>query len=401
VDDGQRRASPDTAPIRWRVVQRLPRIGQAPVQNKRAAATCATAQRLPGTPKQKKNRKTVADTIEQSRLQALTASTLYVEYILDYALSQGCDLTTALIELGVTEEQLNNSGARIALTVEHALLMRGIAETGDNFFGLHMGEKIRPRFMGSLGYASMSSARLRDAITMMLPYQRVTTEFGTTSASEEQERYVIRWQDAPETQGLPGARHRVENYFAACITFGRWITGSQENPAEIRFMHAAPASTAEYDRVFRCPLYFSAGENSISLPMRVLDLRLRDADAEVNRVMAGRVQQELSSYNARGSLPDQVRHAIREDMLDSTPSIESVAERLHLKPWTLRRKLKVENLDFTSLLDDVRKEMAVDWLANSGRTVSDIAASLGYSEQSAFNRWFNATPLEYRDKHRK
>lgn len=344
-------------------------------------------------------------TIELARLQALTASTLYIEYILDYALSQGCDLTAALIELGVTEEQLNNPGARIPLTIENALLERGVAETGDAFFGLHMGEKIRPRFMGSLGYASMSGARLRNAVTLMLPYQRVTTEFGTTTAQESSTHYVIHWINAPETAALASARHRVENYFAACITFGRWITGSQENPAEIRFAHAAPADVSEYARIFRCPVHFSAGENSISLPIAQLDLRLRDADADVHRVMTSRVQQELSSYNARGGLHEQVRHAIREDMLDSAPSIESVAERLALKPWTLRRKLKVDNLDFTSLLDEVRKDMAVDWLTTTTRTVSDIAASLGYSEQSAFNRafkrWFNAAPLEYREKHRK
>lgn len=336
--------------------------------------------------------------------KALTASTLYIEYILDYALSQGCDLTAALIELGVTDEQLNDSAARIPLSIENELLRRGIAGTGDQAFGLHMGEKIRPRFMGSLGYASMSSARLRDAITMMLPYQRVTTEFGSTAACQVGDRYVISWQDAPETAGLANARHRVENYFAACITFGRWITGSQENPAEICFAHPAPADVAEYQRIFGCPVAFAGGENSISLPARVLDLPLRDADAEVNRVMSGRVARELSSYAARGSLLDQVRHAIREDLLVQAPSIEGVAERLALKPWTLRRRLKLDNLDFTSVLDEVRRELAADWLRNSQRTVSDIAASLGYSEQSAFNRafkrWFNAAPLQYRDEHR-
>lgn len=337
-------------------------------------------------------------------LEGLSASSLYIEYILDHALSRGCDLTGALIELGVTEDQLNHAGARIPLAVEAALFARGIAETGDAHFGLHMGENIRPRFMGPLGYASMSSATLGEAMRLMLPYQRVTTEFGTTTAGPEGDRHVIRWADAPQTAGLPHARHRVENYFAACITFGRWITGSQENPAEIRFAHAPPpGGDAEYARVFRCPVTFNAGENVISLPLRVLSLRLRDADPEVNRVMVGRVKQELSSYDARGGLREQVRHAIREDISDGTPSIESVAERLALKPWTLRRRLKLDNLDFTTLLDEVRRDMAVDWLTTSARTVSDIAASLGYSEQSAFNRafrrWFDTTPLEYRERH--
>ncbi|MFZ5756001.1 MAG: AraC family transcriptional regulator [Pseudomonadota bacterium] len=337
-----------------------------------------------------------------SGLQALTASTLYIEYILDHALSQGCDLTDVLIELGVTAEQLDNAGARIPLSVESVLFERSIVQTGDILFGLHMGEAIRPRFMGPLGYASMSSATLGDAMAMMLPYQRVTTEFGITTAATRGDRYVIRWDDVPETRDVSHARHRVENYFAACITFGRWITGSQENPAEIRFAHEAPCAADEYTRIFRCPVRFNAGENSISLPMHVLALKLRDADPEVHRVMVGRVKQELSSYSARGNLLEQVRHALREDLGNGAPSIDSVSGQLGLKPWTLRRMLKVENLDFTTLLDEVRREMAVDWLTTSSRTVSDIAVSLGYSEQSAFNRafrrWFSLTPLEYRER---
>lgn len=339
------------------------------------------------------------------RVSTLTASSLYIENMLDYALSRGVDLTAALIELGVTEEQLNCSAARIPLDVERALFARCIAETSDPLFGLHMGETIRPRFMGSLGYASMSSATLGDAMSLMLPYQRVTTEFGVTTGAVEGDRYVIRWVDAPETRGIINARHRVENYFAACITFGRWITGSQESPTEIRFEHFAPVPIEEYSRVFRCPVFFEAGENSISLPLRVLRLKLRDADPEVHRVMTGRVKQELSGYTARGGMLDQVRHAIRSDLLEGAPAIESVAGRLGLKPWTLRRKLKMNDLDFSTLLDEVRKELAADWLTTSSRTVSDIAIALGYSEQSALNRafrrWFNSTPMEYRERNSK
>lgn len=336
-------------------------------------------------------------------LNGLTASSLYIEYLLDYALSRGCDLTSTLVELGVTAEQLESPGARISLAVERVLYDRAITSTGDELFGLHMGEAIRPRFMGPLGYASMASATLGDAMTLMPSYQRVTTEFGVTSASLQGDRHRIRWVDAPEVRDVTHRRHRVENYFAACITFGRWITGSPENPAEIRFEHPAPAPVADYERVFRCPVVFSAGENSISLPRKVLSLRLRDADPEVHRVMSERVRRELSSYEARGNFLDQVRHAIREEISTGAPSVESVAERMAMRPWTLRRNLRVEGFDFTTLLDDVRKTLAAEWLSMTSRTVGDIALGLGYSEQSAFNRafkrWFDLAPLEYRDRH--
>jgi len=75
---------------------------------------------------------------------------------------------------------------------------------------------------------------------------------------------------------------------------------------------------------------------------------------------------------------------------------------LGIKPWTLRRQLRAENTDFSSLLEDERRRLACDWLLHSDRSVNQIALDLGYSEQSAFNRafkrWFGVTPVHYREQ---
>ena len=334
----------------------------------------------------------------------LSVASFWLEYLLDAALHHGVDLSAELVRLGVTDEQLESPQARVPLRVEHQLLLKALRETGDPLFGLHMGERIRPRFMGELGYASMSGSNLRQAIDLMVPFQRVTTEFAEAEVLRDGDHVTLLWHtafDEPVT-----TRHRVEAFFVGAVTFGRWISGTDENPVEVRFRHAMPECGAdEYQRVFRCPVKFQQPDNAVVLDQRLLDLPMKDADPEVHHIMRNRLQQAVTRYLARDNLLDQVRMEIRRQLERTIPQVENVAEGLDMKPWTLRRRLRAENTDFSTVLEEERRALASDWLIHSDRSVSQIAADLGYSEQSAFNRafkrWFDSTPVAYRQEHQK
>lgn len=332
---------------------------------------------------------------------SLSVASFWVEYLLDAALHLGCDLSDALLELGVTDEQLESPHARVPLSTEHELLTLALERTGDRWFGLHMGERIRPRFLGDLGYASMSGATLRQAMELMVPFMRVTSEFAEGELRQHDDLTELVWH-TPFKQA-DGMRHRLEAYFAAAITFGRWITGTERNPREIRFAYPAPdTDTSEYQRIFRCPVRFDQPDNAVVLDSDLLDLPLKDADPELHHIMRNRVQQTVTRFMARDNLLDRVRAEIRTQLERTIPQVENVAEGMGMKPWTLRRRLRSENTDFSTLLEKERQQLASDWLLNSDRSVSQIAADLGYSEQSAFNRafkrWFNTTPLLFRQQ---
>ena len=125
------------------------------------------------------------------------------------------------------------------------------------------------------------------------------------------------------------------------------------------------------------------------------------ADPEVNRIARSRMQRAVTQYRARDNLLEQVRLEIQQRLVDGVPQLEPIAERLGVKPWTLRRRLRAEQADFSTLLEEERRRLACDWLLHSNRSVNQIALDLGYSEQSAFNRafkrWFGVTPVSYRD----
>ncbi|MCG8393475.1 MAG: AraC family transcriptional regulator [Pseudomonadales bacterium] len=336
-------------------------------------------------------------------LKLRTVAPFWLEFLLDGALRAGVDLSHALIRLGISHDDLENPQARIAMDKENRLLELALEESGDPLFGLHMGEGIRPHFMGELGYASMSSATLGDAIELMIPFMQVTSEYAQLRFEWRDQALWLIWDS--DLEHLPTYPARIDANFASAIVFGRWLIGQKRNPQRVQFKHPPQGPQAEYQRIFRCDLAFEQAENAIVLDAALLDLPLRDADPEMHKVARSRMQRAVTQYHARDNLLEQVRLEIQKRLQQGVPQLEPIADQLGVKPWTLRRQLRAENTDFSSLLEDERRRLACDWLRHSDRSVNQIALDLGYSEQSAFNRafkrWFGVTPVHYREQAQK
>ena len=81
-------------------------------------------------------------------------------------------------------------------------------------------------------------------------------------------------------------------------------------------------------------------------------------------------------------------------------SVEQIAKTLGLNVRTLQRRLDEDGESFSGLINAVRMELAQRYIANPKYPLGRIAELLGYSNHSAFTRWFIAqfkqTPQEVR-----
>ncbi len=79
--------------------------------------------------------------------------------------------------------------------------------------------------------------------------------------------------------------------------------------------------------------------------------------------------------------------------------IDIVSKDLAQSSRSLQNRLKVEGTSFQKLFDQVRKELALNYLKDGDTAISEIAFLLGFSEQSAFNhafkRWTGTTPRKF------
>ena len=128
---------------------------------------------------------------------------------------------------------------------------------------------------------------------------------------------------------------------------------------------------------------------------------IRDEDALDE--MLRRAPFELLTRREYGTtVAEQVRRALARALRSSPrlPSLGEIAARLAVSPATLRRRLAQESTSYQQLKDAVRRDAAIAGLAEGSEPIAELAARLGFSEDTAFHRafrrWTGTTPGAYR-----
>jgi AraC-like DNA-binding protein len=111
-------------------------------------------------------------------------------------------------------------------------------------------------------------------------------------------------------------------------------------------------------------------------------------------------QAEAFAAQSQPGLPSQVQRVMRNLLLESKGSIETVARAFSMHRRTLDRHLDASGVSFRALADGVRFEVAQQLLRDTLMSVSEIAAALHYGDASAFahafRRWSGCTPSQWR-----
>jgi alkaline phosphatase D len=83
-----------------------------------------------------------------------------------------------------------------------------------------------------------------------------------------------------------------------------------------------------------------------------------------------------------------------------THAFTLAAQALGLSPRTLARRMQAQQLDFSTLVDQARRDAALQAVADTRQALADIGQSLGFAEPStfwrAFKRWTGQTPAQWR-----
>ena len=91
--------------------------------------------------------------------------------------------------------------------------------------------------------------------------------------------------------------------------------------------------------------------------------------------------------------------ALTVELLSDGPTIERVAPRLGMSVRTLQRRLSEWGHSFEEIVDDTRRDTAIEHLTAGANSITDTAFRLGYSDLShftrAFRRWTAMSPREF------
>ena len=340
--------------------------------------------------------------MDNPAILAGSVSVAYLQGLIEHLQRQGVAPDALLAHAQLSPEALSQRDQRIAASAYLTLLGEGVRLTGDQCLGLHLGEAVRPGYYGVLGYLIMSCATLADALHRQARYASLVGNLGLVVLDDEPARPGSEPLIAHSWQPLLAQQQRQlsEETLAGWVSFGRWISGLDIAPTEVRFQHPAPADTSEHVRIFRCPVLFDQPDNALIFPKRLLAAPLNQADAQVRGMLDAYADRLLAELNQGNSVLDRARLELARQLPEHGPDLEAIAAALALSPRTLQRRLREGGLSFSQLVDETRQQLVLHYLRDPALELAEIAFLVGFSEPGslarAFRRWTGTSPGEYR-----
>jgi AraC-like DNA-binding protein len=150
---------------------------------------------------------------------------------------------------------------------------------------------------------------------------------------------------------------------------------------------------------------FGADTHTACFDASLLAWPVPNADVSLYPVLqqhAERLLKEKLRAETEGGMVALVRAAIVKNLERDRARLPLIAEELHITQRTLQRKLSEAGIGFQQLLDQVRHELALDYLKQKRLGIAEVAFLLGYREQSSFNHafkdWTGMNPGAYREQ---
>ena len=140
---------------------------------------------------------------------------------------------------------------------------------------------------------------------------------------------------------------------------------------------------------------------SFALNASARELPLIHADPYLNNLLLKYCEAAITDRRGNVSqLRTRVENAISSLLPHGRVVVDDVARSLGMSKRTLARRLSDEGLNFTEVLQQLRRDLAVRYLDDPKLHISKIAWLLGFNEVSAFThafkRWTGKTPSQMR-----
>ena len=322
----------------------------------------------------------------------------WVGTVLAAAERQGVARGALLAQAGIAPEEL--TAERWPIDHITRLWRAAVHCTQDAGFGLKAGAGVGPASFNVVSYLLQSALTLRAALAAVQKYQRLISDGGRFQTITGPEACWVVYH--PRQGALAFSPHQIESVLAAVVVFARWVTGSALRPQRVQLSQARIGPLAGYREVFQCPVDFEQAFSGVLLANAQLDAPLPQANAQLAQAHQQQAAARLAALSRQDGLEQTLRMWIASQLQGQAPARAQAARALGLSERTLARRMRAEGLSYSALLDGVRRDAALQAVAQTTRALSDIALALGYAEPSvftrAFRRWTGATPGQWRSR---
>jgi len=303
-------------------------------------------------------------------------------------------------EAGLDPALMDKPRERYRVEQRTAAWVKAAELTDDPCFGLRMAEVLTPTDLHALGYAFLASGTLRTALGRLSRYVQIINDAIGFRLEDAGDR--VAFSLTAEPAAYPSLLLAQEDSLWAWImALCRTVYGQPLDPVEVWLLHPEVDCQGRYVGFFRAPVRFGSETSAIFLAHADLNRPLPASNREL-ALANDRILTEFLNKLRKDDLVSRVKTEIMAGLPSGSPAEEDIAKAVCLSARTLNRKLAALGTSYFQLLETVRRELALQYIADPALSLNDVSFLLGFSEQStfsrAFRRWTGQAPSAARER---
>ena len=324
------------------------------------------------------------------------SSAAWVNGVLQMFASQGVDTSRLLETAGISPASIAQPHARFDLQQVNRLWQLAVAASGQEALGLD--RELVGRFVDlEMASTSMGSgASLRAVLDSQSQYLTLTDDAAAFTIERD---HPDVWLVLTHGNDVGFPRQRVEYSMLAMVLACQQAADRPLRLQAAEFVFAEPADAHRHRMAFPCPLRFGRARNRLLVAAEDLEVP----------VVGGRPSALLREERVLEALlvalgPAHTSFHVAREMVrrlcEGEPVAGAIAPGIGLTDAAMIRQLRAERTSVEQLLDQVRRELAHEYLAGSDVPLHSIPPLLELEDLAAFTaacrRWFEQTPADYR-----
>ncbi|MFY0614763.1 MAG: AraC family transcriptional regulator [Hyphomicrobiaceae bacterium] len=305
----------------------------------------------------------------------------------------GLDLKPLAGEVGLCTKDFQRSDMRISLDRVCRLLNLVAARTGDQDLGLAFASVTSLGNTGFFGYGQSSAPTLGAMLNFKLKFLSLVCDLSDLRLEKDKNRCYIHWS-------LPSVL--IEKSQFSLIAMGMLVRLVRENiddqwsPLEVQFDFPMNGASQALKESVCGLVQFGQSANIVILPPGCLELPNRNRDDRLYQLVLANLDEQLVKKQQATSMLDAVIAEIGYSVTDPDLSLSRTASRLATSERTLQRYLSSQQLSFSDLRDQARRELSDNLLRSSNVRIYEVAERMGFSTNSAYTRsarrWYGVPP---------
>jgi AraC-like DNA-binding protein len=319
--------------------------------------------------------------------------------IADALASYGLEPTEIFRRAGIAIDEVDSPSARLPVDSVQQVWQFAHAHT-DDCFGIRVAQHLTPASLHAMGLSLWCSNTLRELFERYIRYRCVLSHMHFCELIDEGESVRLSLVDERRIKS------EITNDAATAFFLGiaRRLYREDFSPRELHITRSLGEERRDIEEFFQTEIVENAGGYCVLFAAEDLEAPLRFANPELATQLDLIIERYIAEFGLISEYMLRVRTEIHRLIGLGSVSLELVADNLNVTARTLQRRLASEKSSYNILLDQVRKQLALEYSAAPKASATEIAFRLGFTDSGSFGRsfrrWTGQSFSEYRQTRR-